>query len=111
MTPLLHHSVEPPSLRFLIEDKPLAVLPELALWEQIRQRATDGAGAGSGRLAAFGNPDGSLPDAAREVRRLGQLWPGSLVYVGPEATLARVENLPADVSAAHFATHGYLDGT
>jgi CHAT domain-containing protein/Tfp pilus assembly protein PilF len=118
-------------LRFLIEDKPVAVLPSLELLDRITgsERTAPGGGGGSfgsqpptpnpqhpspstARLAAFGNPSGSapaLPAAEQEVRRLGALFPRSLVYVGEQATEARVLELPREVGMAHFATHGMLN--
>jgi CHAT domain-containing protein len=106
--PLLHSST--PSLRFLVEEKPLSVLTSLDLWLQIsgegRARTS---GAAAGRLGAFGNADGSLPGAEQEVKRVGDLFEQSLVYTGPQATRARVESMPAEVKVAHFATHGALN--
>jgi CHAT domain-containing protein len=96
------------SLRFFGEDKEVAVLTSLQLWEQITAES-GGANRARGRLGAFGNPDGTLPAAEAEVKRLGALFERSIVYTGAEATRTRVESLPADVSRAHFATHGRLD--
>lgn len=112
--PILHHSTtpsprSPPRLRFLIEDRPLAVLPSIALWNRIGQRSSERSSRREGRLAAFGNPDGTLPAAEVEARRVGALFPRSLVYLREQATLERVENLPREVSIVHLATHGHLD--
>jgi CHAT domain-containing protein/Flp pilus assembly protein TadD len=102
------------SLKFFVEEKQLAMLPSLQLWNQIinQQTVNDGTNTSSvkgGRLAAFGNPDGTLPGAKEEVQQLGSLFNNALVYVGPEATLSHIENLPKDVTMAHFATHGHLE--
>jgi len=96
------------SLKFLVEEKRLAMLPSLQLWNQIARKESASGASKPMRLAAFGNPDGSLPGAEDEVKQLGVLFPDSIIYIGAEATRARVENLPQDVNVAHFATHGRL---
>jgi CHAT domain-containing protein/Tfp pilus assembly protein PilF len=110
------------TLRFLIEDKPLAVLPSLQLWGRIALRESPTPNplpttpqakypmpnTQRGRLAAFGNPDGTLPGAEQEVRHVGRLFPGSLIFTGSQATRKQVESLPPEVRIAHFATHGAL---
>jgi CHAT domain-containing protein len=98
------------SLRFFVEEKRLAVLTSLDLWGQITDAEREGkAPAAPARLSAFGNPDGTLPEAEQEVKRIGGLFAGSLVYVGAEATRQKLESLPDDVRMAHLATHGALN--
>lgn len=97
-------------LRFLVEEKPVAVLTSLDLWLQVTG-AGEGQDGRRGQLAglgAFGNPDGTLPEAEREVRQVGSLFSPALVYTGAEATRERLAGLPATVKVAHFATHGAL---
>src|SRR5262249_23756270 len=53
------HTAHTAGLRFLIEDRPLAVLPSMALWNRIRQQVPAGSPLRDGQLAAFGNPDGT----------------------------------------------------
>lgn len=62
----------------------------------------------SGVVLGFGDPDGSLPEAAREVQGIGQLFPGSKLYTGANATSAHLGEL-SGVAYVHFATHGVLD--
>jgi len=96
-------------LRFLAEEKPTLMLPRLGLLSRIL--AAGPRGRGVGHLAAFGNPDGTLPGAEQEVRAISKLFPQPRMYVGPQATKAQVEHLPSDVQIAHFATHGVLNET
>jgi CHAT domain-containing protein len=95
------------SLTFLAEEKELTVLTSLDLWLQITNE--DSAGdAPTPRVCALGNPDGTLPAAEQEVKRIGALFDRSLIYTGADVTRVRLESLPKDVTIAHFATHGQL---
>jgi CHAT domain-containing protein len=61
-------------------------------------------------LLAFGNPDGSLPGAEREVKDLALLWnpaPVETVF-GTSATMERLEEELEDYRILHLATHGVL---
>ncbi len=61
-------------------------------------------------LLALGNPDGSLPAAADEVETLRHIFPQAAVYIGADATLARLAQQPAQpVPYIHFATHGIIN--
>ena len=60
------------------------------------------------RVLAFGDPDGSLAGARREVEELARSIPRVSTYVGPQATW---ETLRAEVphhGVLHLATHGVL---
>lgn len=61
------------------------------------------------RLVAFGNADGSLPNAEKEVRDIASLYPESKIYLRDDATEERAKNVPSGYNALHFATHGNLD--
>lgn len=59
-----------------------------------------------GALAAFGNPDGTLPAAAQEVEELGRIFPGARVFVGNNATKDRLAASLSGAAYLHLATHG-----
>jgi CHAT domain-containing protein len=74
------------------------------------------------RLVAFGDPryaDGRaakpgtglapLPATRTEVSRIAALFPGSLVYLGAQATEDRLGTLPERPAILHLAVHGLLD--
>jgi len=60
-------------------------------------------------LLAVGDPDGSLPAAAAEVRALRNLRPAVTTLEGAQATKATFLDLSGDFSDFHLATHGVLD--
>jgi len=89
--------------KFLIERKRCATILKSSEIEQItRARAKDG------QVVALGNPDGSLPEAAAEVKQIGQLFPGASTKVGAAVSKADVQVAPG-VGVLHLATHGVLD--
>src|SRR5262249_14159907 len=110
-SPRLIDRPSPSRPRFLIEDKPVALLTSLQLWDQIARKPRHAVHrvVEQGRLSVFGDPDGTLPLAREEARRVGVLFRRSVVYLGPKATRERAQNLPADARIAHFATHAALD--
>lgn len=61
------------------------------------------------RLVAFGNADGTLPNAEQEVRDIAAIYPESKIYVREQATEKKAKNFPHGYNALHFATHGNLD--
>jgi len=66
------------------------------------------------RIVAFGNPDlgdrdMDLPYAERELREIKSSFPGATLYLGKDATKARVTELSSDFSVLHFASHAELD--
>ncbi len=63
----------------------------------------------SGPLVAFGNPDGTLPAAAREATEIGALFPQSTVFLQDKASEHQLASVQDKVSLLHMATHGTLD--
>ena len=61
------------------------------------------------RLVAFGNADGTLPNAEQEVNDIAAIYPDSKVYVREQATEQKAKHFPQGYNALHFATHGNLD--
>ncbi len=61
------------------------------------------------RVAAFANPDGSLPESEEEARQIVSFFPSSLLYIGDEATETRAKEVSSEYSMLHLATHGTLD--
>lgn len=62
------------------------------------------------RLAAFANPDGTLPGAKVEVQRLRRdAYPKASVFFGEKADKKRVLKEAKRHHVLHFATHGVLD--
>jgi CHAT domain len=89
---------------FLIQRKQVVVLSkasDLAL--------LDGTPKTAGNLAAFGNPDGSLPGAAKEVAEIKEVFPSSSVALGASATKERLRSESAQAKYLHLATHGTLN--
>ncbi|HXE72603.1 MAG TPA: CHAT domain-containing protein, partial [Candidatus Nitrosotenuis sp.] len=92
-------------LEFLIQRKQVVVLAKAA--DVFRLERKDAAG--TARLLALGNPDGTLDSAAEEARALGQMFPGSQVYLREQATKEKLLASAAGVEYLHLATHGVLD--
>ena len=61
------------------------------------------------QIAAFGNPDGSLSSAEKEVKNIKNIYPQTKTFIRNEATEDKIKNLPTNFSVLHFATHGVLD--
>src|SRR5262249_54939360 len=98
------------AVRYLIEEKPVAVMTSTALWDDVFARDPVGDSLrGSWRVAVFGPPDGSLPGADAELSRLRRLFPDAVVHTREDATPDQVRHLPPDTRVTHFATHGILD--
>jgi CHAT domain-containing protein len=99
--------------RHLLESHTLSFAPSLtALW-QIRQRETPRAAAPL-ELMAMGNPTGTgvaLPEAEREVRRIGELYPTAktVVLTGADARQDRFREQASRAAVIHLATHGVLN--
>lgn len=65
---------------------------------------------GERTLLAFGNPDGSLPGARREVERLrSQAFPQAKVFYEADATKQKFLELAGQFRLIHLATHGVLE--
>ncbi|MEK7833783.1 MAG: CHAT domain-containing protein, partial [Acidobacteriota bacterium] len=113
--------------RYLIETASVSYAPSLTALREIqaqrKQRSTS-----LGGLLAFGNPAfnaeaveraiiakrdeklSPLPEAEAEVRALAQLHGStSRVFIGAEASEARLKSEAATAGILHFATHGILN--
>ncbi len=89
--------------QYLIEDYTVFYVSDLGVF------LDDTKGTVDLRLVAFGNADGTLPNAEKEVQDIAALYPESRVYVGNEATEEKAKNFPQGYNTLHFATHGNLD--
>ncbi|MEW6280059.1 MAG: CHAT domain-containing protein, partial [Candidatus Eremiobacterota bacterium] len=93
-------------MEFFIERHQVAILTKATDLDQVFGDPSPKNGA----LVALGNPDGTLAAATEEVKALQQIFPGSQVYIGAEATRERLNNVRApQVAYLHLATHGTLD--
>ena len=99
--------------QYLVEWKPLHSVLSATVYAGLRRPREARPAVGSPLLVAFGDPAARnlprLPGSAKEVRRIGALYPSAEVYLGAEATEARVRNVNPGVQALHFACHGLLD--
>ncbi len=60
-------------------------------------------------LAAFANPDGSLPGAQAEVEAVArEVFRGAEVFIGKKAVAEAVRKVVGKARILHFATHGVL---
>ena len=91
--------------QFLIERYQVVTLCKPSDLEHLRA----GGSGRSEKLAAFGNPDGSLPGAESEVRDLAALYPESKTYLGAQASKARLRDVEKEAGLLHLATHGVLN--
>ncbi len=92
--------------RYLIEDHRVAYLLSTTI-DELERPVRHGKRI---RLAAFANPDGSLPGAKAEVMRLKRdAYPDATVFFGATADKARVLKEASRHHVLHFATHGVLD--
>jgi CHAT domain-containing protein len=62
-------------------------------------------------LLAFGNPDGTLPGAAREVKEIVALFAKTNPAIGAAATAERLRSMDPSTGYLHLATHGILAPT
>ncbi|HYX42490.1 MAG TPA: CHAT domain-containing protein, partial [Pyrinomonadaceae bacterium] len=100
------------SISYLIEQKRFAYLAAADAINTVAAGNANARSQASNRqgLLALGNPDGSLPAAAEEVKTLSRIFPQANIYTGADATLARVESKPAQpIPYIHFATHGIIN--
>lgn len=75
------------------------------IFDNLREESTDK----NPQIAAFGNPDGSLASAEKEVKNIKEIYPETKTFIRNEATEDKIKNLPNTFSILHFATHGVLD--
>ncbi|MCO4762783.1 MAG: CHAT domain-containing protein [Myxococcales bacterium] len=92
--------------RYLIEDHRVAYLLSTTV-NELKRPVRHGA---RKLLAAFANPDGTLPGAKAEVQRMQRdAYPKARVFFGPTADKGRVIKEASKHHVLHFATHGILD--
>ncbi|MDX2042504.1 MAG: CHAT domain-containing tetratricopeptide repeat protein [Acidobacteriota bacterium] len=110
--------------RYLIETAAVSYAPSLTVLREMQSKRN---GRGTG-LLAFGNPAFNaeaveratiakrdekltpLPEAETEVKALAQLHgAASRVFIGAEASEARLKSEAANAGILHFATHGILN--
>ncbi|MCC7186124.1 MAG: CHAT domain-containing protein, partial [Acidobacteria bacterium] len=101
--------------RYLIEQMNVSYTPSLSALSSLEMRKTSRPRVPT-RLVALGDPDTGagvprLPEAAREVRALGNLYGASqsLVVTGADATEDIIRAQVGRASVLHVATHGDLD--
>ena len=96
------------SISFLIEQKRFAYLAAADTVNTVAAVKANSRELTRQGLLALGNPDGSLPGAAEEVKTLSRIFPQAVVYTGADATLQRIA-VAAPVPYIHFATHGIIN--
>lgn len=91
---------------YLVERKALVTItgPELVL-----ELSNSLGSAGQGGLLAFGDPDGSLPAARKEVEAISQLFESSQVYTAADAKSEHLKDIPVGTSCIHLATHAIVN--
>lgn len=101
------------SISFLIEQKRFAYLAAADTVNTVAAVNANSRALSRQGLLALGNPDGSLPGAAEEVKTLSRIFPQADVYTGADATLQRIASaqLTRPVPYIHFATHGMLNSS
>jgi len=107
----LHHLpfaalLDPETGRLLIEDFQITHLPSASSLGLLPQESSDSPGHG---VLAVGDPDGSLPAAAREASAIARLFPGAEVLSGAAARESEVRRSVGHHRVLHFATHGRYD--
>ncbi|MDB5960559.1 MAG: hypothetical protein JWP59_1853, partial [Massilia sp.] len=102
--------------RYLIERHPLAFAPSAGIALALGQRrvAADHAGASSApRLVAFGNPGTdaqlALPDAEREVKLIGDLFPNNSIFTQAAASKQQFRQIAPSAGILHVAAHAEVD--
>ncbi len=93
--------------KYLIEEKPLALITELVAW-RLMASSGDARTPAQPFFVAFANPTGDLKSAEDEVEKIGGRYLQKRIYAKQEATLARAQNIPSECTALHFAVHGVL---
>ena len=120
-------ALQTPRGRFLVEERALSYTPSIAALSALEERRRSHA-ASAPYLVALGDPETGvvnpagaatvrggaltrLPEAAREVRSLGQLYGAakSSIFVASEAKESVLREQVSRASVLHVATHGVLD--
>lgn len=110
-------ALEPGPKRYLVEDAAISVAPSIAVLREIRAKRARVAPAPAPTLVALGDPslaftpNDRLPDAARQVHRLQQVYgaPHSQIFVGDAASEQRFVSVAGGPTVLHLATHGVID--
>jgi CHAT domain-containing protein len=122
-------ALQPARNHFLIEDFAISYAPSLTVLQKMMKTRQTRSTTASTTLLAVGNPIVAvetstrvksvmmdeqllpLPEAERQVKLLGQLYTASRskVYVGQEASEARVKAEAGGSRILHLATHGILN--
>ena len=113
--------------RYLVEWKPIHHVLSATVYAELAGSRRPRHDPGQMRLAAFGDPVYRAPEAAgpdavrsgrllvplpfsgREVKAIAEIFPGSEVYLGAEATEEKAKSLGTEARLVHFACHGLLD--
>ncbi|MBI2839937.1 MAG: CHAT domain-containing protein [Acidobacteria bacterium] len=90
--------------QFLVEKFRIVNLTSLGALEVGRSQSR-----GTPHVLAFGNPDGSLPEADVEVRAIAEIVPGTKGLLHEHATKAALRSEVRGHDVVHMATHGVLD--
>ncbi|MCP5071459.1 MAG: CHAT domain-containing protein [bacterium] len=115
----LVHSEDP--MDFMAGWMPMAFAASAGVFTELG--ADSQAPDGPSRIALFGDPaypvpgGGSgaarglipLPHARREVESIAALFPDALIYLGREATEAKIDSIGSEPMRLHFAAHALLD--
>lgn len=104
-------ALKPTPNRFLIQEAAIFYAPSLAVLREMTRLRRQLRPTGAPALLALGNPGLGLPDAERQVRKIGRLYDHrtSKVYLGPAASEARLKSEAARYHTLLLATHGVLD--
>jgi len=95
------------NLQFLIETKRITTLTAATLQDLIAEKKPE---TGENCLLAFGNPDGTLAGALKEVIEIKEVFPEeAYIYTLSDATESRAKTEAGNCGVLHFATHGNLD--
>lgn len=92
--------------RFLVEDHEIGYLYSSDILRLLAARRNKA----ETRLVAFGDPAGAeLPLAKREAESIGNLFPGSRVFLGADATKEKFLTEAPSATILHIASHSHLD--
>jgi CHAT domain-containing protein len=108
---------DPATNRYLVEDHAIEIAPSASMFVRRRDgRPLDGA---SARALVFGNPRAAgdesavLPNLAQaeaEAKEIAQLFPGSVVLTGADATKRAFVDAAGRHAIVHFAGHAIANG-
>ncbi len=105
---------DPETKRFLVESFAVGIAPSPSAYRGLAESARTRAASALAKalLAAYGAAgDGvlPLPYALEEVREVGEIYSGSRVLSGDQASLDAVSRLGADADVVHLAAHALDD--